>query len=107
MRRSKKILTTNKHFLNDEKFSFINSKNLVNLMIYIYCCSIIRVGVCLQATTGLGKTSMARALSEIVIGQNSDKPPYIIYSFHMETTLDDLFGTYSFENGKPIIVIYD
>jgi len=100
----KKILTTNKQFLNDEKFYFINSKNLVNLMINIYCCSIIRVGVCLQGPTGLGKTSMARALSEIVIGQNLDKPPYIMYSFHMETTLDDLFGTYSFENGKPIIV---
>ena len=100
----KKILTTNKQFLNDEKFYFINSKNLVNLMINIYCCSKIRVGVCLQGPTGLGKTSMARALSEIVIGQNSDKPPYIMYSFHMETTLDDLFGTYSFEKGKPIIV---
>ena len=34
----KKILTTNKQFLNDEKFYFINSKNLVNLMINIYCC---------------------------------------------------------------------
>ena len=97
----KKILTTNKQFLNDEKFYFINSEILVNLMINIYCCSIIRVGVCLQGPKGLGKTSMARALSEIVKGQNSD---YIIYSFHMETTIDDLFGTYSFENGKPIIV---
>ena len=50
----------------DEKFYFKNSKNLENLMINLYTCSKIRIPFCLVGSTGLGKTSMARAFSEII-----------------------------------------
>ena len=82
----------------DEKFYFKNSKNLVNLMINLYTCSIIRIPVCLVGSTGLGKTSMARAFSEII----KEDDHHIMFSFNMETQIDDLYGTFSFEQGKAI-----
>ena len=51
---------------NDERFYFHNSPNLRDLMIHLYVCSECRIPVCLVGATGLGKTSMARAFSEIV-----------------------------------------
>jgi Tfp pilus assembly protein PilF len=53
-------------------------------------------------STGLGKTSMAIALSEISSNsQNRVKFPYNLYSFHMETKVDDIFGTFSINEGHP------
>ena len=82
----------------DEKFYFKNSQNLENLMINLYTCSIIRIPVCLVGSTGLGKTSMARAFSEII----KEDDHHIMFSFNMETQIDDLYGTFSFEQGKAI-----
>jgi len=89
----------NKQTSSDEKFYFKNSKSLKTLMIHLYACSICRIPVCLVGSTGLGKTSMARAFSEYVRNEVA-----IMYSFHLETQIDDMYGTFTFENGKPVII---
>ena len=92
-----KLFSTNRQSSNDEKFYFQNSENLKNLMINLYSCSICGIPVCLVGSTGLGKTSMARAFSEYTRNE-----PAIMYSFHLETQIDDMFGIFTFKNGKPI-----
>ena len=89
----------NKQTSSDEKFYFKNSKSLKTLMIHLYACSICRVPICLVGSTGLGKTSMARAFSEYARNEVA-----IMYSFHLETQIDDIYGTFTFENGKPVII---
>ena len=66
----------------------------LELMINVTCCLIARIPVCLQGATGLGKTSFARALAEII--KNDEFLPYIMYSFHLETQIDDLYRNFSF-----------
>ena len=92
-----KLFSNNKQISNDEKFYFKNSENFKNLMINLYSCSICLIPVCLVGSTGLGKTSMARAFSEHTRNERA-----IMYSFHLETQVDDMFGTFTFKNGKPI-----
>ena len=97
--KAEDLFSSNKQTSSDEKFYFKNSKSLKTLMIHLYACSICRIPVCLVGTTGLGKTSMARAFSEYVRNEVA-----IMYSFHLETQIDDMYGTFTFENGKPIII---
>ena len=76
---------------NEERFYFQNSPNLRNLMTNIYVCSECGIPVCLVGSTGLGKTSMARAFSEIVRREYAN-----LYSFHLETQLSDLYGSFNY-----------
>ena len=69
------------------------------MMLNLYACMIGRIPVCLVGSTGIGKTSMAKAFSYLV-----NENPHIFYSFNMETQIDDLYGTYSFSHGLPIII---
>ena len=71
-------------------------------MIDVTCCLVARVSVCLQGATGLGKTSFARALAEVV--KNDELLPYIMCSFHLERRIDDLCRNFSYWNGKVIVV---
>ena len=96
--KASSIFDKNEQLSNDEKFYFQNSPNLRNLMTHLYVCSECRIPVCLVGATGLGKTSMARAFCEIV---RKEYP--ILYSFHMDTQLSDLYGIFNFEAGKAII----
>ena len=92
------IFEKNEQLSIEERFYFKNSPNLRNLMTNLYVCSECRIPVCLVGSTGLGKTSMARAFSEFV-----RKEYATLYSFHIETQLNDLFGVFNFEAGKLII----
>ena len=96
--KANSIFDKNEQLSDDERFYYQNSPNLRNLMINLYVCSECRIPVCLVGATGLGKTSMARAFSEIV-----RKEYAILYSFHMETQLSDLYGVFNFEAGKAVI----
>ena len=89
--KGNEIFDKNEQLSTDERFYFINSPNLRNLMTNLYICS----AVC---STGLWKTSIARAFSEIVRGEYTT-----LYSFHMETQLSDLYGVFNFEAGKAVI----
>ena len=53
----------------------------------------------LVGPTGVGKTSMARAFSEII---NKDKKDlFIMFCFNIETQVSDLYGTLTLEQGIP------
>ena len=93
-----KIFDKYEQLSDDERFYYQNSPNLRNLMTNLYVCSECRIPVCLVGATGLGKTSMARAFSEIVRREYAT-----LYSFHMETQLSDLYGVFYFEAGKAVI----
>ena len=92
------IFDKNEQLSTDERFYFINSPNLRNLMTNLYICSECKIPVCLVGSTRLGKTSMARAFCEIVRREYAT-----LYSFHMETQLSDLYGVFNFEAGKAVI----
>ena len=96
--KSRYIFDKNEQISFDERFYFHNSRILRNLMTHLYVCSDCRFPVCLVGATGLGKTSMAIAFCEIVTRENR-----ILYSFHMDTQLSDLYGIFNFEAGKAVI----
>ena len=96
--KARYIFDKNEQISFDERFYFQNSRILRNLMTHLYVCSDCRFPVCLVGATGLGKTSMARAFCEIVTRENR-----ILYSFHMDTQLSDLYGIFNFEAGKAVI----
>ncbi len=74
---------------NDEKFYFKNSKKLKQMMVNLYACMIGRIPVCLIGSTGIGKTSMAKAFSYF-----ANENPHILYSFNMETQIDDIWNIF-------------
>ena len=78
-----------------EKFYYKNSEKLVNLMIHLYVCSLCRLPVVLVGPTGVGKTSMARALAELI--RSDDEEPFTMFSFNIETQISDLYGTLTLE----------
>ena len=88
-----------KLFSLDEKFYYDQSDNLKHLMANLFWCSVCQIPVCLIGPTGLGKTSMARAFSELSRGERGK-----MFSFNSETKVDDIFGTFTFKNGKLNII---
>jgi MoxR-like ATPase len=87
----------------DEPFYFRKSL-LENLMVKLLVCSITRTHVCLVGPTGLGKTSMATAFSEISAGsEGRTEVPYELFAFNMETKIEDIYGSFSIVDGQPCI----
>jgi hypothetical protein len=96
--KANEIFDKNEQLSTDERFYFINSPNLRNLMTNLYICSECKIPVCLVGSTVLGKISMAKAFCEIVRREYAT-----LYSFHMETQFSVFFGVFNFEAGKAVI----
>ncbi|KAK8886006.1 hypothetical protein M9Y10_041465 [Tritrichomonas musculus] len=89
---------------NEEPFYYENSETLKDLMAKIMACSITGIHICLVGATGLGKTSMAVAFSEKTSeSQGRGSHPYQLFSFNMESQVDDIYGTFSIDKGMPKI----
>ena len=87
--------------IQEEKFYF-NSIKIRDLMCNIYTCMICNINICLIGKTGIGKTHFARTFSQI-FGQKKEIN-HILFSFNSESTMENLYGTFAFENGRTMIV---
>lgn len=90
---------------NEEAFYFKDSPSLQDLMCKLLACSIAGLHVCLVGATGLGKTSIAQAFASISAeSQKRGQISSTLYSFHLETKIDDIYGTFSISDGYPVAV---
>ena len=86
-----------------EQFYF-ESSSIKDLIVNIYSCMICNIHVCIIGKTGIGKTSFARTFSRIFRKKNDFSLYDILFSFNSESTIENLYGTFAFEEGKSIIV---
>lgn len=94
-----------KQSTDHEQYFYKDSETVLDLLAKVVACSITGINISLVGPTGYGKTSMAIAFSEISAGKLQRKtPPYQLYSFHMESKIEDIFGTYSIVNGSIVVV---
>ena len=83
---------------------YFNSKNLKELLAKMYTCMICNINCCLIGKTGIGKTNLATTFSKIFRPKDNTGLNDILFSFNSESTMENLYGTFSFEGGKTSIV---
>ena len=83
-----------------EKYFFENSKTLMRFMVIVYASSCFNNHLCIIGPPGAGKTTAARAFSEILrnINGNLNKEPFYIHTFHQGTRPTDFYGSSTIVN---------
>ena len=91
-------------FKNEEKYFFLKSAKLTNLMIHLYASSLINQHLCIIGPPGIGKTLGSRAFALIreVITKRKYESPFYMNTFNEHTRPNDYFGVASLKDDKLV-----
>ena len=78
------------------QFIFEGNEILENYILVVYVSFIIHLNLCIIGPPGVGKTSSAIFISEILRGENK----YKLFNFHRTTKPNHLYGTIKLKEGK-------
>ena len=92
---------------NEKKFYYSGSLELSKTFSLMIACYICKKNIVLVGPTGIGKTEAAKffasSINPILFKNNSKSNSFFIQSFHSETKVDDIYGTYTIKDGDFII----
>ena len=91
-----------------EQFIFEGNESLENYLLIIFASYLINLHLCIIGQPGVGKTSSAKFMSELLTQKKSLLPlsffkrknTYKLYNFHRTTKPSHLYGTINLKNGK-------
>ena len=91
-------------FKNEEKYFFLKSPKLTNLMIHLYASSLINQHLCIVGPPGIGKTLGSRAFALIreIMTNRKYESPFYMNTFNEHTRPNDYFGVASLKDDKLV-----
>ena len=87
---------------DNEKYFFENSESLKQFVLIVYISSMINLYLCVVSPPGSGKTTAARAISEIRANILKQKIPFYIHTHHSSTKPNDYYGTTTISDSNII-----